>query len=144
MTTTAPRSRGGALAPLDWLGLSWPPAWGPAIRTEDFVDGNQYVIRAELPGIDPAKDARVTYSAGTLRLEVTRAGEERDNMHSEFHYGRFARSIPLPTGADEKTISAVYDRGILEISMRVGGSKAGEQVIPVLDAAVDGEPGKRP
>jgi HSP20 family protein len=28
-----------------------------AIRVEDFVEGDDYVVRAELPGIDPDKDA---------------------------------------------------------------------------------------
>jgi len=138
MTTTVARFRSGTLAPFDWLGLSWPPFLAASIRTEDFVEGDKYVLRAELPGIDPAKDVRITYVDGALRLEVTRTEEQRDKMRSEFHYGMFYRTIPLPAGAREKTIAAVYDKGILEITVELGEPKPAEHVIPVRAVTPNG------
>jgi HSP20 family protein len=129
--TTVARFRSGTLAPFDWLGLSWPPFLAANIRTEEYIEDDTYVLRAELPGIDPAKDVRITYVDGALRLEVTRTEEQRDKLHSEFHYGAFFRTIPLPTGAKEKTIAAVYDKGILEITVEIGEPKPAEHVIPV-------------
>ena len=35
---------------------------------------------------------------------------------SEFHYGSFTRSLPLPAGAEEDAITARYDKGILTVS----------------------------
>lgn len=38
------------------------------IKVEEVVDGNTLVIRAELPGIDPEKDAEITVSDGGLTI----------------------------------------------------------------------------
>ncbi len=38
---------------------------------------------------------------------------------SEFSYGSFIRSIPLPPGANEDDIKATYDKGILTVSVAV-------------------------
>jgi len=135
MTTTVTRVRGGALTPFGWLGLAWPPAVGPDIRTEEYIEENRYVIRAELPGIDPVRDARVTWLDGTLRLEVTRPEEQREHGRSEFHYGSFFRSVPLPPGVREDTIVATYEQGILEITMELGEPKDAVHVVPVRTMA---------
>jgi hypothetical protein len=40
--------------------LTLRPYLAQAIRVEDFVEGGHYLVRAELAGIDPAKDVEVT------------------------------------------------------------------------------------
>jgi len=37
---------------------------GKAFRVEDHSQDNRYVVRAELPGMDPEKDIQVTVEAG--------------------------------------------------------------------------------
>ncbi|MEV4483892.1 Hsp20/alpha crystallin family protein [Micromonospora coxensis] len=129
--STVTKFRGGALAPFDWTNLSWFPLLAPTIRVEDYLDGDRYVIRAELPGIDPAKDVRVTRTGDTLRLDVVRREGHADKVRSEFHYGSFSRLIPLPAGVKPETIAARYADGILQISATVGEIEPTAQEIPV-------------
>jgi HSP20 family protein len=117
---------------LEWVNnLSLFPFLAPSIRIEEFLEGDSYVIRAELPGIDATKDVTVTYADRELRLHVVRASEEKDRTHSEFHYGSFYRSVPLPAGAREDTIAAEYANGILTIKMLVGAVETTGKPIPI-------------
>jgi len=69
------------------------------IRVEEFEKDGQFVIRAEVPGIDPDKDVELALSEGVLRLMVHRQKEDKasDSRHdrSEFHYGSFTRLVAL-------------------------------------------------
>lgn len=131
--TTVVRSR--SLFPLDWPGFGWLPLGGPTIRIEEFVEGRDYVVRAELPGVDPTKDIEVTVEDRMLRIQVERAEEHRERGHSEFHYGSFYRSVPLPSGAKGEDVKARYDKGILEVRIQVAEpeTKAREIRITVGD-----------
>ena len=91
-------------SPFDLTGLSW--LLGPDIKIEERLDGDRYIIRAELPGLDPAKDVQVSLAAGELRLQVERKEEHTEKGHSEFRYGTFYRTIPLPSGAKTDTLTA--------------------------------------
>ncbi|NYH84066.1 Hsp20/alpha crystallin family protein [Actinopolymorpha cephalotaxi] len=88
------------------------------VRVEDYLEEGTYVLRAELPGVDPDKDVEITVDEGMLTVKA----ERREEGRSEFHYGSFARTVPLPTGADESDVRASYSNGILEV--RVGVRKA--------------------
>ena len=104
----------------DWLEGEFPPrfrpfAGGHAMRVEDYVEGGQYILRAELPGIDPAKDVEVTVRDGVLSVKAERREEKREGQRSEFRYGAFARTISLRAGAEENDVTATYKDGILEI-----------------------------
>ncbi|HEU4544224.1 MAG TPA: Hsp20/alpha crystallin family protein [Jiangellaceae bacterium] len=87
------------------------------IRLEEFTEEGRYVLRAELPGIDPEKDVEVTVSDGMLTIHGERKEEEKEGRRTEFRYGSFTRSIALPAGADEYNVTAVYDKGVLEITV---------------------------
>jgi HSP20 family molecular chaperone IbpA len=137
MSTLTRRDYRGPLADMfDWLEAPWTllhPASGHLMRVEDFVRDGSYVIRAELPGIDPEKDIEVTVADGLLTIKAERQEEVNDKHHSEFHYGTFSRSVALPAGADEEHVGAVYGRGILEVTARLGKAAADKTVrkIPV-------------
>ncbi len=129
--STITRFRGGPLAPFDWSSLSWLPLFAPTIRVEEFLDRGRYVVRAELPGIDPAKDVKVSYAGGVLKLEVERTDSRKDRLHSEFHYGSFSRTLELPAGAKPDSIAASYTDGILEITVEVAEPAALAKPIPI-------------
>ncbi|MFF4615539.1 Hsp20/alpha crystallin family protein [Nonomuraea jabiensis] len=95
----------------------------PRIRFEDFIKDGRYVLRAELPGIDPHKDVEITLANGVLTIHAQRRHEEKDAHRTEFAYGAFTRSITLPTGADDKDVTATYDKGILEVSVKLAERK---------------------
>jgi HSP20 family protein len=116
--------------PLNWLGPVRPGASG--IRIEDRTEDHRYIVRAEVPGVDPTRDVHLTSTGQALRLEVTRTGSRQDTERSEFHYGTFVRTIALPEGAVEATIAATYDRGVVEISMSLAEGSPPGRPIPVL------------
>jgi HSP20 family molecular chaperone IbpA len=87
------------------------------IRLEEFTEEGRYVLRAELPGIDPEKDVEVSVADGVLTIHAERKEQEKQGRRTEFRYGSFTRSITLPAGADEYDITAVYDKGVLEIAV---------------------------
>ncbi|HEY7667301.1 MAG TPA: Hsp20/alpha crystallin family protein [Actinomycetota bacterium] len=77
------------------------------------------VVRMEAPGLDPAKDIKVTVQEGLLVISGERQFkeevEEKDFYRMETSYGTFTRSVPLPEGFDEDTIKAEYKDGVLEV-----------------------------
>ena len=89
------------------------------------------MLRAELPGIDPAKDVEITVTEGVLTLRAER-GEETTRKHrTEFHYGTFARSVRLPAGAKGEEATAEYKDGVLTVTIPVPETKTATKTIPV-------------
>jgi HSP20 family protein len=137
MSTLTRRDYRGPLGEMfDWLEAPWTflrPSSGHLMRVEDFVRDGSYVVRAELPGIDPEKDVEVTVAEGLLTIKAERHEEVTDKHHSEFHYGTFSRSVTLPVGADEEHVEAIYGHGILEVTVRLAKAEAGKTVrkIPI-------------
>ena len=105
---------------MDWLegelpALPRPFSGGQLMRVEDYVSEEQYVVRAELPGIDPEKDVEITVDDGVLTVKAERREEKKESGRSEFRYGSFTRSVTLPSGADQENVAASYRDGILEV-----------------------------
>lgn len=122
----------------DWLEAPWlgPPPFlmGQVFRLEEVIRDNRYVIRAELPGLDPQKDIEVTVDGRILTIRAERRQQDQGPNRSEFRYGSLARAVRLPGRVDAADVTARYDRGVLEISLpvRVGGPEGAR--IPVEDA----------
>lgn len=122
MTVPARRERPMFGDLMDWFESEFPAlpimrpfTGGQLVRVEDFVDQRQYVVRAELPGIDPEKDVDITVEDGILTITAERREEKKESGRSEFRYGSFSRSVRLPAGADEGDVTASYRDGILEV-----------------------------
>jgi HSP20 family protein len=119
------------LDPLDVLHLWFG---GLVMRIEDGIQNGRYMVRAEMPGIDPQRQAEVTQAKGVLTIQVERPEGEDATGHSEFRYGSFSRNVALPESADEADIQASYDNGILEISVGLKADQAAdhaERSIPI-------------
>ncbi len=104
------------------------------LRLEDEFKDGRYVVRAEIPGVDPAKDVDVTVQDGMLTIKTERTETKDRNGRSEFSYGSFERTITLPAGADEDDITASYDKGILSVSVGIGSSEPQAKRITVESA----------
>lgn len=113
------------------------PAWAifgddADMKVEEFTEKDHVVIRAELPGIDPERDVDITVTDHTLTIRAERRKEEKveekDGYRSEFVYGSFMRSMPLPMGATEDDIKATYRDGILEVRVPVGTASESRKV----------------
>ena len=114
----------------DWFEVDFPRPL-PAIRLEDKISDQEYVLRAELPGVDPDKDAQITTLNGVLTLKAERREEDKGLNRTEFRYGALQRSILLPANADETAIKAVYLKGVLEITVPLTASQPTGHQIPI-------------
>jgi HSP20 family protein len=105
----------------------------PAAEVER--DGDDAVVRLELPGLDPARDVTVEVDGDQLVVHGERRDErteERDGRSlREVRYGSFRRSFDLPAHVTADAVSASYDAGVLTV--RVAGTYAGRgaRQIPV-------------
>ena len=97
--------------------LTLRPYLGQPIRIEDFVEGDHYLVRAELAGIDPQKDVEITVGSGYLTIRAQRSDKTEGKHRSEFRYGSFSRTLALPANADEDAVTASYRDGILTVSV---------------------------
>lgn len=137
MSTLVPR--GTVVFPdlFRWL-ESWNPVPGHIpVRLEDYLDNGHYVVCAELPGMDPAKDIKVSVHGDVLSITGERAPAKHESGRSEFHYGSFARSVTLPAGADTKQVQAAYEAGILRVTVPMHAEKKEGRQIPITAAESD-------
>jgi HSP20 family molecular chaperone IbpA len=103
----------------------------PYIRLEDYVEDGTYVLRAEMPGIDPDKDVELNVLDDVLTIRGERKEEQKDRNRHEFHYGSFERTVRLPRGTRQEDIKASYTDGVLEIRVPYEGAEATPTHIPV-------------
>jgi HSP20 family protein len=106
--------------------LTLRPYLAQAIRVEDFVEDDHYLVRAELAGIDPEKDVEVTVGSGYLTIRAERHDKTEGKHRTEFRYGSFSRSLPMPANADPDDVKATYDHGILTVSVGLKAEKKDE------------------
>ena len=100
-----------------------PTRWAPAL--DALQEDGDIVVRAELPGVKP-DDVDITLHNGVLTISGERRAEQQREGSGyyvrERRYGSFRRSMTLPQGVDESSISARFDGGVLEV--RVSGAAA--------------------
>ncbi|HYW75411.1 MAG TPA: Hsp20/alpha crystallin family protein [Gammaproteobacteria bacterium] len=91
-------------------------AWTPAVDISE--DEHRYLIRADLPGVDP-KEIDVNLEGDELTLRGERREEKEDKgknwQRTERFHGEFYRRFRLPESADPEHIEAHSDKGVLEI-----------------------------
>jgi HSP20 family protein len=132
MTALMPRLFGDVS---DWFEGEFPLRGGQLIRVEDRLTDNEYVLRAELPGLDPEKDVRVSAANGVLTIHAERREERKAVNRSEFRYGMLHRSVRLPANADEEHITASYTKGVLEVTVPLTAPEPAGRQIPVTSPA---------
>jgi HSP20 family protein len=86
-----------------------------------YRENGDLVVTAELPGIDPEKDLKITVEADVLVIHGEKTVEkevtEKDRYLKERSFGHFERRIPLPEGVDPDKLSARYDKGVLTVKV---------------------------
>jgi HSP20 family protein len=111
----------GPAATADWYK---PATSGFNPAAEIVKDGDDAVVRLELPGVDVENDVNVEVDKGRLVIH----GEHRDQHADEkdgrtlreIRYGSFRRSFQLPAHVTGEAIAASYDAGVLTV--RVTGA----------------------
>jgi hypothetical protein len=69
----------------------------PAVRIEDYREDGKYVLRAELPGMNPEKNTHISIQGNELSITAKQTVETRDMVHSEF-LDRHVRTDGPPPG----------------------------------------------
>lgn len=108
-----------------------PTPNGLRAAAEIIKDGDDAVVRLDLPGIDVEKDVTVELDGGRLvvrgerRDEHTETESDTHRTLQEVRYGAFHRSFAVPAHVTGDAVSASYDAGVLTV--RVAGVYAGTQ-----------------
>jgi HSP20 family protein len=100
-------------------------SWMP--RMERCRKDNNYVIRIDLPGVNP-NDVHVETEGNLLTVSGERKGEEKGSDYRETFYGKFERQITLPQGVEADKVTARYEHGVLEIQVPLPAQLAARKV----------------
>ena len=115
----------GPATAADWF----KPVTGFNPAAEIAKDGDDAVVRLELPGVDVDTDVNVELVDGRLVIHGERRDEHAEEKDGrtlrEVRYGSFRRSFQLPAHITSEAVSASYDAGVLTV--RVAGAYAGTQ-----------------
>jgi HSP20 family protein len=78
------------------------------------------VVKATLPGVN-AEDVDISISGDLLTIKGEHSEEEEvdegDYIHRERRIGTFSRSVSLPVSVDSNKADAVFDNGILTLTL---------------------------
>ncbi len=92
--------------------------WSPTV--EMYEKSDKFVVRAELPGMKK-ENIEISLIGDTLTISGERKPEEdiRDEeyLRCELCYGKFSRSIAIPSAIDTGRVEATYENGILIITL---------------------------
>lgn len=107
----------------------------PAIDVSE--DDEQYLVRAELPGVKK-DDINISLEDGVLHISAETKSEQEEKkggrvIRQERHYGKYVRSLRLVNTVDEQKVKAKYKDGVLELVLPKSESVKPKQI------AVEGE-----
>jgi HSP20 family protein len=90
----------------------------PAIDVEETEQ--EFLVTAELPGMQK-KDIKISFENNYLTLsgekKESKVSKESNFYRKERSYGRFSRSIPVPSGVMLDKIEAEYEQGVLKVKI---------------------------
>lgn len=112
-------------------GFPYPGTRSPRydmVRTED-----EYTILVDVPGVPrESLDVNAVGDELTISGERTRPDfpEDTEMLRSERGFGRFSRTVRLPSEVDFEAVSAKLDGGVLRVTLPRKGA-AGKQTIDI-------------
>ena len=106
--------------------------WAPALDV--YQDKNQFTVVAELPGMKK-EEIELSLQNGVLTISGERKEEKKgeEGYRNERYFGRFQRSVTLPTSVDGNKVKASYQDGILKVAL----PKAEEAKPKQIEVSVD-------
>jgi len=92
--------------------------WTPALDVHD--EKENLTVQVELPGLKK-EEINLSLHDGVLTVSGERKTEREDKEGETFrrerYFGRFQRSVTLPTAVDTAKVSASYKDGILTVTL---------------------------
>lgn len=102
-----------------WEHFTDERSWVPAIDIQ--TDGGNYIITAELPGVDRS-DIEISLEGDSMLLKgekkLNRTEENDGFLMTERFAGSFQRSFHLGDQVDRENISATFKDGLLVITLK--------------------------
>jgi HSP20 family protein len=105
--------------------------WSPAVEIAELSDA--LVVTAELPGLEE-RDLNINIENNVLTLSGQKEQERQDESPAKaYHvterfYGAFQRSFALPRSIDTEKVKAVFEKGVLTITLPKIASAKGRTV----------------
>ena len=109
---------------IDQLARDFWSTWQPGFfgttlvpHTDVYEEKGQLVVKTELPGITE-KDLEVTLEGDVLTIKAEKKEEVTEDVthHTkERYYGKYVRSMSLPSHVNGDKVSATLDNGVLEL-----------------------------
>jgi HSP20 family protein len=92
--------------------------WAPAIELNET--DTDITLKAQIPGLE-AKDLNVEVGEDAVLIagehQQEKQTEEQGILRSEFQYGRFERSVPLPTSVKTDQVKSEFKNGVLTLTL---------------------------
>ena len=105
--------------------------WMPAVEVTESHDA--LILSAELPGLEE-KNLKISIENNVLTLsgekeeEITDAPPAKTYYINERYYGAFQRSFALPRTVDVDHVKAVFEKGVLSITLPKLPQAKGRQI----------------
>lgn len=103
--------------------------WMPSVDIKETPESLQFVV--ELPGVDEEKiDVELVGDVLTIRGEREFSQDEQrdDYVRIERSYGSFQRSFTIDIPVDREKVEAVFDRGLLSVTVPKAPGVVGRKV----------------
>jgi len=83
-----------------------------------YREGDNYVVEVAMPGVDP-KDVEISVQGNQVSIcgETRSTSEDRQHLHRERTFGRFERTVTLPTDVDADRAQATCENGVVRLTV---------------------------
>ncbi|MCJ7444202.1 MAG: Hsp20/alpha crystallin family protein [Methanotrichaceae archaeon] len=131
------RSFDDLMAPFLPMRTYLPRTFGIPIRAPlvDFIDeGNQYVIKTELPGFNK-DDVNIEVNKDLLVFKAEKKSEEEEKsenyLHRERFYASCERIVNFPEEVDPSKVEGTMENGVLQLKIPKKEPKPEEKMMKV-------------
>ncbi len=102
-----------------FFGPTWAyQGFGSGFSMDIYEEGNQYVVDAALPGVNP-DNVEISLQGNTLtikgRVPNIEQKEGRNYLLQEISGGEFTRTVTLPAEIDSNNVEATFQNGLLHL-----------------------------
>ena len=115
---------------------------GWAIPLDVVEEGDDFVVRASLPGVSPENiDVSIEDQVLAIKAEAKVAEERKESgyLMKERRSGSFHRSVRLPDTVDTDKAQTLYENGVLTVTLPKAQSKKAKQLKVSVGKSLEGK-----
>jgi HSP20 family protein len=120
-----------------FLPRSWKAPWTAemgAIPLDVYEEGDNLMVKASVPGVKPNElNVQIEGDVLTISGETKQEKERKEKAYHlrEHRYGRFTRSVTLPCPVMVDKAEAVFEDGMLTLTVPKAAEEARGKKIPI-------------